>query len=156
MKTLKITLFLILSAVVGLALFPVYSHAQLLDPVTGVSCDQQTDGVEVDWDDLTGAAKYSLDFTCTLDLGDGNISLVDFSIGTSDRTDGGEIGDSYLDVTFEELDGAAAAATAGVITYLEGYTCYVKVKGLYPGRDKGPQNHPFSDPAVSCGIIPAH
>ena len=156
MKQLKSTIVLVLSAAVGLALFPAYVHADHLGQVSGVTCSQPGDGVLVEWGPLENpdAVKYSVDFTCTKDLGDELISLVDFSIGTSERTDGGEMDDPNLYASFAELNAAAEAYTQ-TINDLTGYTCYVKVKGLDPGKGKGRQNHEFSfsDPAVSCGEL---
>ena len=112
----------------------------------------------VDWDDVIGAVKYSVDIEGLAIFNDGDlvdgdgdgdpldpeILEVGVSFGTSDRTDGGEMGDSDLTITLDEL-AAAIAAELGIpvedVLALD-ETVY-KVKALAPGKDKGRQNNEF-------------
>lgn len=136
-------------------------HAPLPAPenvvvALGESCTSQSSitGVCVDWDDVEGANKYSVEFECT-----DTTLTVEFDIGTGDRTDGGLIGDSNLFVTFAEMDNAASLATDGAITNLSGFTCEVKVKALNPPSSDKPNKHQsnlFSAPPAPFGPIPAH
>ncbi len=115
---------------------------------TGLTCDATTtaDHVLFDWDDVTVAEKYSLDVEFELDLdGDGeNDTTVEFSFGTSDRTDGALISDSFLNVPKAAFaidtndDGVPDQQLTGPGT--------AKVKGLDPGKGKGRQNNLFSLP----------
>jgi hypothetical protein len=100
------------------------------------------DSVYFNWEDLSGAGKYSVDvdvlITGTWEAG----VIVHLSFGTSDRTDGGLMGDSYLDVPFTnfvydyDLDGTPNQLFGDA---------RAKVKGLNPPT-KGytSQNNPFS------------
>jgi hypothetical protein len=128
---------------------PVVLLAALLVP-TGLSVLVGTDDIALDWDDVAGAAKYSVDIEGAVTYTDaelGEITTdVEVSFGTSDRTDGGDMIDSDLTILIDEL-AAAIAAQLGVdpsaLVSLDGSA---KVKALDPGKDKGPQNNPFSDP----------
>lgn len=120
-----------------------------LDAPTGLSVDVDSAAVSLDWDDVTGAVKYSVDIEGTVTyelLGDEATAFVEVSFGTSDRTDGGEMGDSDLTIAIDDLAAAIAAELgipAGDVTSLDGIA---KVKALDPGKGKGRQNNPFSDP----------
>ncbi len=122
-----------------------------LDAPTGLSAVVGADTVSLDWDDVTDAVKYSVDIEGIVTywddvLGDDATASVEVSFGTSDRTDGGEMGDSDLTIAIDDL-AAAIAAELGVLpadlTSLDGIA---KVKALDPGKEKGRQNNPFSDP----------
>ena len=121
-----------------------------LDAPTGLSAVVGVDAVSLEWDDnVIEAVKYSVDIegmvTYNL-LGAEATAFVEVSFGTSDRTDGGEMGDSNLAIAIDDL-AAAIAAELGVlpedVVSLDGIA---KVKALDPGKDKGRQNTPFSDP----------
>ena len=105
--------------------------------------DGANDAVYFDWDDVTNADKYSVDVEVPVDTtGDGVADMiVELSFGTSDRTDGGDMVDSYLYVPLTEfvydIDGD------GEPDQLSG-SATAKVKALDPGKGRGRQNNPFS------------
>jgi hypothetical protein len=97
------------------------------------------------WDDVDGAVKYSVDVEVPVDT-DGDLEpdlIVELSFGTSDRTDGGVMGDSDLCVPLSEFvyDDDNDPETPDV--QLTG-DASAKVKALAPGKEKGPQNNTFS------------
>ena len=124
------------------------AKAAHLTAPTNLVCDATADPITLDWDDVTDAVKYSVDFELTQTVGEVT-TTIELSIGTSERTDGRLIGDSDLDVTYAELE-AAAGLEAGA---LAGFDVDAKVKALDPGKNKGRQNHSFSSPESSCGTI---
>src|SRR3972149_3210612 len=94
-------------------IFGLSAHAQLPAP-TGLLCgladtdaDTANDSVCCDWDDVTGAVKYSLDIEVPVDTSepaDGIADMVvELSFGTSDRTDGGSMSDPNLCVLLSDL-----------------------------------------------------
>ena len=114
----------------------------------GLTCDATADPVMLDWGDVEGADKYSVDFECMITeiIDDSEVTTtIEFDIGTGDREDDGMPEDSDLEVSYDQLNAAAGQDLAG-------FECYAKVKGLNPGRGKGPQNHAFS-PQMSCGTV---
>lgn len=119
--------------------------ASALVAPTSPTCTNSGEGLSLDWGDVDGADKYSVDFRCEMGEGDATVT-VEFDIGTGDREDDGEKGDSDLEVSNEQLNDAA------LIEDLTGYQCFAKVKALNPGKGKGKQNHTFSD-LVDCGTI---
>jgi hypothetical protein len=144
-------------AVLGLVM-PVAAMASLPAPENVTVDVNETAGTMfIDWNDVPGAVKYSVDiegvvtYWATI-LVDGNEVVVEanapveVSFGTSDRTDGGEMGDSDLTLTIEEI-AAAIAAQLGVLPedliQIDGL---VKVKALAPGKGQGAQDNPFSEP----------
>ncbi len=135
----------VLALLLGSASAAKASH--LLAP-TGLVCDATADPITLDWDDVTGAVKYSVDFKLTKTV-DEVTTTIELSIGTSDRTDDGLMGDSDLDVTYAELE-AVAGVGAGALV---GFDVDAKVKALDPGKIKGRQNHGFSSPESGCGTI---
>jgi hypothetical protein len=109
-----------------------------------------------DWDNVEGAVKYSVDVEGTVTYWDELLlaeaqAEVGLSFGTSDRTDGGLMGDSNLTVAVEDI-AAAIAAQLGIlpedVMSLDGCAA---VKALAPGKGAGSQNNPFSEP--SCGVL---
>jgi hypothetical protein len=137
----KFTVGLFMMAVV----FMFGSPAAALEAPEGFTCTVVPGAVQFDWDDVDGAVKYSVDVEVEFDSDDDGFAdmTLEFSFGTSDRTDGGLMGDSDLlvplsafavdiddDTIPEQISGAALG----------------KVKALAPGRGQGRQNHPFSLP----------
>jgi len=124
---------------------------------TGLIVTAGETGVALDWDDVEGAANYSSDIegTVTYTYLDETLLTevqttadVEVSFGTSDRADDALMSDSNLTITLDELAAAVAAQLGvdpGVVMSLEGSA---KVKALDPGKGKGPQDNPFSDPAA--------
>ena len=135
---------ILISFMVGIAVM-LGSSAMALDAPTGFTCSVNTvdQTVEFDWDDVIDADKYSVDVEVPVDTtGDGVADMiVELSFGTSDRTDGGYMVESYLDVPLTEfvydIDGD------GVLDQLSG-SATAKVKALNPGKGKGRQNNLFS------------
>ena len=106
--------------------------------------DAVADSVCLDWIEVEEATKYSVDVEVEVDVdGDGVADMtVEFSFGTSDRTDGLPMDDPSLCVPLSEfeydLDGD------GILDPVSGLAT-AKVKGLNPpGKINGRQNHPFS------------
>ncbi len=137
---------------------PVVSMAALPAP-TGLTVTVGATDIVLDWEDVLGAVKYSVDIEGTVTylatvLVDGvetqveTTSEVEVSFGTSDRTDGGLMGDSNLTITIDEFAAAVAAALGVDPSALISFEGSAEVKALDPGKGKGPQNNPFSDPAA--------
>jgi hypothetical protein len=72
---------------------------------------------------------------------------VDLSFGTSDRDDGGEMGDSYLEIPFDVADFIGLDVNADTVpdTLID---ALARVKALGPGKGNGRQNNLFSAFAV--------
>jgi hypothetical protein len=137
-------------AITGLMVIATEARADHLEAPTGVTCDVVDDTIAADWDDVDGAVKYSVDVVVAYDTdGDGEPdeeAILEFSFGTSDRTDGGEIGDSDLTIALADLTVGVDTDGDGVEdTFFDPVAAMLKVKALDPGRDKGPQRHPFSE-----------
>jgi hypothetical protein len=113
-----------------------------------VTCDVVDDEIVVDWDDVDGAAKYSVNVVAAYDT-DGNgeaDEIVEFDFGTSDRTDGGEISDSDLTIPLDALVlGVDTDGDGEEDTFFDPVSVMLRVKALDSGQGKGPQNHPFSE-----------
>ena len=145
---------LILTLTIVSLLMAVPAFALLAAPTNlTVDVDNGAETVDFDWDPVTGAVKYSVDVEGTVTYYDDSAAVeveaeVEVSFGTSDRTDGGLMGDDDLTITFEELADAIAdelgLAPEDDLISLEDATA--KVKALDPGKNKGRQNNPFSDP----------
>ena len=140
----------LLSLIVGITLisgsWAMAGPFPTLPAPTGLTCTPDADSVYFDWDDVTGATKYSVDVEVlirgTWDEG----VIVKLSFGTSDRTDGGVMGDSNLDVLFADfvydLDGDPS--TLPDLLYGD---ARAKVKALNPpSKGMKSQNNLFSDP----------
>jgi len=120
--------------------------------------------VVLDWNDVNDATKYSVDIEGTVTYYDSNSMTrvtvdVELSFGTSDRTDGGEMGDSYLAIPESDLCDAVLDALAEMGVNLDFVGDFQllssgKVKALDPGKGKGRQNNPFSNsmdlPDIIC------
>jgi len=155
---MKRLILISLIAVVAL-MFGTAAMAQLPAP-TGLVCsladtdsDLVNDSVYCNWDDVTGAAKYSVDIEIPVDTTDPKDGIADMvvelSFGTSDRTDGAPISQSDLYIPLTEIaydingDGSAEQLSGGAD---------IKVKALDPGKGKGSQNNPFSYPPVTVTL----
>ena len=137
---------ILISFMVGIAVMLGSSAmAQNLQAPANLGCSIVDQSVCFDWDDVTGAVKYSVDVEVPVDTdGDGVADMiVELSFGTSDRTDGGYMGDSYLYVPLTEF--VYDIDDDGVLDQLSG-SATAKVKALNPGKGKGRQNNPFSYP----------
>lgn len=151
MKTKRMMVVVAAVALVGPAL------VLALDAPTGLSATVGADSVFFDWDDVPGAVKYSVDVEGVVTYYDallpGEVQVeVEVSFGTSDRTDGGEMGDSDLTVLIDDIAAAIAAELGipvGDVLSLDGWA---KVKALAPGHGAGSQNNPFSNPSVELDL----
>ena len=166
---------ILLLAILSLLAIPVMAKkpAGSLGPPTLLSIVQTTatiDEVEdvdvyfLDWTDVAGADKYSVDVTAmaVADTGlldeDENPILIELefsaSFGTSNRLDGGDMGDSDLNIPVEDIEDLVDALQ-DYIDYLigEGYIVSAdpievsaKVKALDPSvKPTKRQNNPFSN-----------
>ncbi len=107
---------------------------------TGLTCITDTDSVHFDWDDVTGAKKYSVDVQVLISGTWEEGVIVKLSFGTGDRLGPEYMSGSSLEVLFSEflydlnlddiLDPVYGLARA-------------KVKALNPPGKS--QNNPFSD-----------
>jgi hypothetical protein len=137
-------LSLIMGIVLMFASFATAGPFPTLPAPTNLSCAVDGDSVYFDWDDVTGATKYSVDVEVLISGTWEEGVIVKLSYGTSDRADGGLMGDSNLDVLFTEflydlnLDGALDPVYGEAIA---------KVKALNPpSKGMKSQNNPFSEP----------
>ncbi len=121
--------------------------APTLPAPTGLTCAVDGDSVYFDWDDVAGAKKYSVDVEVLISGTWEEGVIVKLSFGTSDRTDGGLMSDSNLDVLFTQflydlnLDGTLDPVYGDA---------KAKVKALNPPGKS--QNNPFSDPPCEFTI----
>jgi hypothetical protein len=118
-----------------------------------VNVDTGAGTVAFDWDDVPGAAKYSVDVEGTVTYWDTILLVeataeVEVSFGTSDRTDGGDMADSNLTITLDDPAAAIAAQLGIAPGDLISFAGEAKVKALDPGKGAGAQNNPFSAPAA--------
>lgn len=136
------------------------AKAQQLAAPQNVKACSSADGllISVDWDDVTGATKYSVELTANYATGtDGVVDLIKFfDFGTSDRTDGKSISASDLTIAISalrlEVNGTSFDPVAVIVR--------VKALSSGPGKviksedklisDKGGvrQDNPFSDPVT--------
>lgn len=152
-------------AFIALAVALMAGPAFALDAPANLTIVVGADTVDFDWDPVTGAVKYSVDLegTVTFDYVDGDGLLqedqtledVELSFGTSDRTDGRDMGDSDLTITKADLELALILAIQDALALppenlvaVSEFDGDAKVKALDPGKGKGRQNNPFSDPAA--------
>lgn len=118
---------------------------------TNLTCPVVDGTIAADWDDVEGAVKYSVDVVAAYDTdGDGEPDeIAEFSFGTSDRTDGGDIGDSDLMIAVADLVVGVDTDGDGVEDiFFDPVAAMLRVKALDPGKGKGRQNHPFSEPCL--------
>ena len=142
---------LMLAAVAAFIVAPASVRAGDLAAPQNVTCDVVNDVIEVDWDDVVGATKYSVGVLAAYDTtGDGEPDeFVEFDFGTSDRTDGGAIGDSDLGVPLEDLVlGVDTDGDQVADTFFDPVAVVVRVKALHPGRGQGAQNGEWSEDCV--------
>jgi hypothetical protein len=145
---------ILISFICGIAMM-FSSFAMALDaPIWNVPCASLGDeSVCFDWGgpdpEIIGvkdAVKYSVDIVVhevEVENSDGVIEkiAVEFSFGTSDRTDGLSMETPSLCVPLTDLQYDTNGD--GVLDSIHGKVT-VKVKALAPGKGKGRQNHPFS------------
>lgn len=152
--------------IIALAVVSLFAAAvafAALPAPTGLTVDASGDPILLDWDDVIGATKYSVDLegTVTFDYFDGTSLIEDatldvqLSFGTSDRTDGGLMSDSDLDIAKGDLELALILAIQDALglppeylVALDEFDGEAKVKALNSGKGNGKQNNPFSDPAA--------
>jgi hypothetical protein len=114
----------------------------LLAP-TGVVCPIVGDVIEVGWDDVAEATKYSVNVVATYDTGVAgdttDDTTIDWDFGTGDRTDGNPISQSDLTIPLSALSFDFGAGLQPAIA------AQLRVKGLHPGKNQQQQNNLFSD-----------
>jgi hypothetical protein len=99
--------------------------------------------VTFSWDPVDGAYKYSVDVIVKVDSdNDGVIDMtLQFSFGTSDRTDGYGMEDPFLSIPLDEF--VFDINGDGILEQVAGFADAM-VKALSPGKGKGRQDNPFS------------
>ena len=128
-----------LALVLGMAMtltcgVPAFVMADHLTAPTTVTCGNDGTTVSADWDDLTGAVKYSAEFLVSYDT-DGDTSTVEATLTFEQSTF-----TSDVNVLLSNLAADTNLDTVpDTIVKVE-----VRVKGLHPGKDQGRQNNPFS------------
>jgi hypothetical protein len=149
-KSILISLIVGISLMIGSSATAGSNNPTLPAP-TGLTCTPDADSVYFDWDDVIGAAKYSVDVEVLISGTWDEGVIAKLSFGTSDRTDGGFMEESYLDVPLADF--VYDLDLDGILDPLYG-EARAKVKGLNPpGKGVKTQNNPFSE---SCEFtIPA-
>lgn len=139
-KTILISLIMGITLIFGS--WAMAASTPTLPAPTGLTCATDADSVYFDWDDVIGANKYSVDVEILISGTWDEGVIVKLSFGTSDRTDGGLMGDSYLDLPFTafvyDLDGDSSTPPDQLFGDAK-----AKVKALNPPGKS--QNNPFSD-----------
>jgi len=139
----------------------------LLSIVPTTATIDEVEDVDVfllDWTDVTGADKYSVDVTAMAVCDTGDVDEYDdpilieiemsASFGTSDRLDGGDMGDSDLNIPVADIEALEADLDAlltllidlEVIVSADPIEISAKVKALDPSvKPTKRQNNPFSN-----------
>jgi hypothetical protein len=140
-------LFTLVALPIAFAL-PIFAIGSLAAP-TGFTATLVDEVIKADWDDVTGAAKYSVNIVAEYDTnGDGAADMsVDFDFGTGDRTDGLPMSASSLDIPLAELEHMIDVNNDGVDEAFMPVKAQARVKALNPGKGKGRQDNPF------CGFV---
>jgi hypothetical protein len=173
-KVMKIKRAILLLTVISLVAVPVLAKPpgalgppDLLSIVQTTATIDEVPDVDVfllDWTDVVGADKYSVDITALAICDTGAVDeLVDpilieielsASFGTSDRLDGGVMSDSYLNIPVSDVEALAADLDYlldlllyyGIIVDVESVEISAKVKALDPSvKPTKRQNNPFSN-----------
>jgi hypothetical protein len=107
-----------------------------------VGCLQSDANLDVTWNPVDAAQKYSVDVIVTyVGSTSGEEASQEFSFSTLSSP-----------LTIEEFAGAFTADVDGDTTNDQVIRIDVKVKGLHPGNSQGRQNNPFSSPLVECSL----
>jgi len=106
------------------------------------------DTLHTEWLAVEGAAKYSVNVAADYDTDGDTIAdiSVDFDFGTSDRTDGYLMGDTFLDIPVAELVLWIDSNVDGIEDpgeVFEPVSIKARVKALDPGKLKGRQDNLF-------------
>lgn len=145
-KTILISLIVGITLMFGSWAMAGPKTAPSLPAPTGLTCTPDADSVYFDWEDVSGAYKYSVDVEVLLEEGPeggwGDASIFKLSFGTSDRTDGYPINQSDIDVPADLFGFYIYLDSIPTWVDLSGFTARAKVKGLNPPGKK--QNHLFS------------
>jgi hypothetical protein len=130
-------------AAAGLFAASTLVNAHHLMAPTNVACPIVGDVIEVGWDDVAEATKYSVNLVATYDtgiLGDTtDDTTIDWDFGTGDRTDGNPINQSDLIIPLSALNNDFGVGPQSAVA------AQLRVKGLHPGKNQQQQNNPFSD-----------
>ena len=146
--------------------------------VTTATIDEvdNVDVILLDWSDVTGADKYSVDIEATATYDTGELDdeeepimasvEVSASFGTSARLDGGDMGDSDLNIPVSDVEALLAELDAALAAALEAaglpldtpavVEISAKVKALDPSvKPTKRQNNPFSNSLpVPMPVVP--
>ena len=130
-------------AAVGLfAISPSVNAHHLLAP-TNVVCPIIGDVMQVNWDDLAEATKYSVHVVASYDTGLPGVTTddtsIDWDFGTGDRTDGFPMIQSDLMIPLSALNHDFGTGLMAPIAV------QLRVKGLHSGKNQERQNNLFSD-----------
>jgi len=139
-KTILISLIMGITLMFGS--WAMAASAPTLPAPTNLTCTVDADSAYFDWDDVSGANKYSVDVEVLISGTWEEGVIVELSFGTSDRTDGGLIGDSNLDVPLVDFAYDLDGDPETPLDVLSG-AARAKVKALNPPGKS--QNNPFSD-----------
>lgn len=130
-------------AAVGLFTLATSVNAHHLLAPTNVLCPLVGDVIQVNWDDVVGATKYSVNVVASYDTGivgdTTDDTSKDWDFGTGDRADGLPISQSDLFIPLSALNydfGTGLLAPIAV---------QLRVKGLHSGKNQERQNNLFSD-----------
>ena len=153
----KTTLILMTLAVLTIS----SSAFALLDPPQNLNVSSGPIGVLFNWDDVASAAKYSVDVKGRVNYSywywngywwqlKQDCAYVSVSMGTSDWYIE-NMADSFLWISKTDfaclLADAVYNETGNEPVFISGlWSASAKVKALNPGKQKGPQNNPFSTP----------
>ena len=133
-------------AAAGLFGLSTMASANHLDAPTNVTCPIVGNVIQVDWDDVENAKKYSVHVVATYDTGVPedmtDDTTVDWDFGTGDRTDGFPASQSDLMIALESLQYDFGSGPQPAVA------AQLRVKGLHPGNGQGRQNNLFSDICV--------
>ena len=134
-----------ITAGLGIALLS-GAWAMALDAPAGLVCEVKDGYVSFTWDEVPGADKYSVDVEVPIYLegSDTPYRIVELSFGTSDRMDGYLMNDPFLDVPLNEFSYLNGSDDDPWLDLLSG-PATAKVKALNPGKQRGRQDHVFSD-----------
>ena len=132
-----------LAAAVLFGASAIVSANHLLAP-TNVLCPIVGDVIQVNWDDVAEATKYSVNVVASYNTGLPDVTIddtsVDWDFGTGDRTDGYPISQSDLIIPLSALNHDFGTGVLMGPTAVQ-----LRVKGLHSGKNQERQNNLFSD-----------
>jgi hypothetical protein len=131
-------------AAVGLFAISTSVNAHHLQAPINVLCPVVGDLIQVNWDDVPEATKYSVNVVASYDTGTPGLTTddtsIDWDFGTGDRTDGLPISQSDLMIPLSAL-----SHDFGTGVFITPVAVQLRVKGLHSGKNQERQNNYFSD-----------